>query len=190
VVSASRRAFLRAAGVTSLGGSAAFLAACGGGKSGTGTTAASTTSDASADVDVLNNAIDLENTAIAIYTAGAKILQGDALRVGKLFLTQEEAHADGLATAVQQLGGTPSQPLPDYASAIGHPKTQADFLKLAVTMENTAVAAYLDAIVKLTDPKLRQTLASIITSEAEHISVLRTRLALPPVPSAFVRGTA
>jgi rubrerythrin len=191
VVSANRRAFLRAAGVTGLGSSAVFLAACGGGgNAGAGTTPTSTTSDANADVDVLNNAIDLENTAIAIYAVGAKILQGDALTVGKLFLTQEEAHANSLSTAVGQLGGTPNQPQTDYSSAIGHPRTQADFLRLAVTIENTAISAYLNAIPKLTDPSLRQTVASILTSEAEHVSVLRTRLGLPAVPAAFVKGTA
>jgi bacterioferritin (cytochrome b1) len=191
VVSATRRAFLRAAGVSGVGGSAVLLTACGGkSKPATGPTLTAAASNPNTDVDVLNAALDLENTAIAIYTAASKRLTGDALRVGKAFLNHEMAHADGITRAIQQVGGTPNQPKNDYSAALGHPKSQADVLRLAEAFENTVVAAYLDAIPKLTEPKLRQTLASILTDEAEHISVLRTALGLSPVPTAFVRGKA
>ena len=182
-----RRAFLRAASVTALGGSAMFVAACGGGGGG-GTSTVSTT--ANADVDLLNSAIDLENTSIAVYAAGAKLLTGDAAGVARLFLTHEMAHADRLGQAVQQLGGTPNQPQPSYAGAIGHPKTQAEMLTLAERIETTAIAAYLDALPKLSTPKLRQTVAAIVTNEAEHMAVLRTTLGLSPAPVPFVRGAA
>jgi bacterioferritin (cytochrome b1) len=182
-----RRAFLRAAGVTALGGSAMFVAACGGGGGGQTSTVATT---AAADVDILNGAIRLENTAIAVYAAGTKLLTGDALAVAKQFFSHEMAHADRLGQAVADLGGTPSQPKPSYASAIGHPKTRAEMLTLAERIETTAIAAYLDAIPKLSDPKLRQTVAAIVTSEAEHVSVLRTSLGLSPAPVPFVRGAA
>jgi bacterioferritin (cytochrome b1) len=187
---ATRRAFLRLAGVTTLGGSAVFVAACGGGgKAATGP-ATTATINANADVDILNGAIDLENTAIAAYAAAAKLLTGQALALGKLFLTHEEAHADGLSKAVEQLGGTPNQPQADYEPIVGNAKTPTAMLKLALMLEKTAVAAYIDAIPKLTDPKLRQTMASIVTDEAEHITVLRTTLGLAPVPTAFVKGSA
>jgi hypothetical protein len=44
------------------------------------------------------------------------------------------------------------------------------------------VAAYVDAIPRLTASKLRQTAAAINTDEAEHISVLLAALGEQPVP--------
>jgi hypothetical protein len=45
-----------------------------------------------------------------------------------------------------------------------------------------------DAVPKLSDPKLRQTAAAINTNEAEHISVLLGALGKPPVPDAYATG--
>ena len=118
------------------------------------------------------------------------MLTGADLGMARQHLGQEMAHADAMSKAVQKLGGTPSLPLPSYSKAIGHPKTADDLLRLADTIGTTAISAYLDAIPKLSDPTLRQTVVAIVTNEAEHVSVVRTALNLSPVPSAFVRGAA
>jgi Ferritin-like domain len=52
----------------------------------------------------------------------------------------------------------------------------------------TSLAAYVDAIPKLSNPTLRQTAAAINTNEAEHISVLLGALGKPPVPDAYATG--
>jgi len=192
----SRRAFFRASGITFIGGSAMFLAACGqsessnsgssGGSGGPGTPGAS--KEMSGDVDILNQALDLEHKAIYAYTAGAKILRGDALRAAKLFLRHEQAHAAALQAAIEGMKGKPHLASPSYQ--IGAPKTQTDVLKLADMIENVAVQAYVGAIPQLASPDLRATAASIATNEAEHIAVLRTALGMAPVPSAFVAGAA
>ena len=119
----SRRRFFRASGVATAGGSAAFLAACG---SGSGDTRNETA--AAADIAVLNSAIDLENTAIAAYTAGAPLLKGEVLRLGREFLGQEKEHADALSTAVTQLGGHSSRPKAAYD--FPRVRTQRDVLLL------------------------------------------------------------
>lgn len=186
----SRRAFMRMSGVTVAGGSVVFLGACGSSKRKT-TTGATSTPAAPAkggDVAILNSALDLEHTAIAAYTAGAPLLKGVALADAKYFLSQETAHADGLSSAIKNLGGTPNQPKASYD--FGSPKSATDVLKLANMIEHTAVAAYVDAIPKLSDPNLRATAAAIVTNEAEHITVLLSALGKPPVPSAFVTGKA
>ena len=59
---------------------------------------------------ILNSALDLENTAIAAYTAGAKLLKGDLLTIGRQLLEHEREHAAGLARAIRDLGGTPNLP--------------------------------------------------------------------------------
>jgi rubrerythrin len=191
-MSTSRRDFFRLAGLATAGGSVVFAAACGDDDDGGSATAGIMENGAGGgrDVMILNAALDLENTAIAAYTAGAALLKGAVLETGKLFLAQEQEHAAGLAQAIRDLGGTPNKAKPSAAYAKGFPKlrSQNDVLRFAVDLENTAVAAYVDAIPKLSDPKLRQTAAAINTNEAEHISVLLGALGKPPVPDAYVTG--
>ena len=176
----SRRRFFHSAGVAVGGGSAAFLAACGGSSKSKNETSTA------ADVSILNSAIDLENTAIAAYTAGAPLLKGEVLKLGREFLGQEKDHADTLSTAVSQLGGHPTRPKASYD--FPHVRNQRDVLLLVNMIENTAIAAYLDALPKLSSPDLRATAASIVTTESEHASVLLGALGRPQVPSAFVVG--
>jgi bacterioferritin (cytochrome b1) len=187
----TRRAFMRMSGVTVVGGSAVFIAACGSSDDSTSSTSSAsgtTAMSSDADVAILNSALDLEHTAIAAYTAGAPLLRGIALASAKRFLSQEQEHADGLSQAIKQLGGTPNAARSSYD--FGRPKTQTDVLRLADMIENTAVAAYIDAIPKLQDPNLRATAAAIVTNEAEHIAILRGALGEQPVPAAFVTGKA
>jgi rubrerythrin len=158
----SRRRFLHGSGVATAGGSAAFLAACGGGSEKNKNETAT-----AADIAILNSAIDLENTAIAAYTAGAPLLKGEVLKLGREFLGQEKAAYD-----------------------FPRVRTQRDVLLLANMIEHEAIAAYLDALPKLSSPDLRATAASIVTNEAEHVSVLLGALGRPQVPTAFVAGRA
>ena len=179
----SRRRFFQASGVATAGGSAALLAACGGGSGKSQNKAGTET-----DIAVLNGAIDLENTAIAAYTAGAPLLKGELLKLGREFLGQEKDHADALSTAVTHLGGHPSRPKAAYDFPRVH--TQRDVLLLANVIEHQAIAAYLDALPKLSSPDLRATAAAIVTNEAEHVSVLLGALGRPQAPTAFVTGSA
>jgi len=190
----SRRTLLHRSGLAAAGGSAAFLAACGSSSGSKGASSSSTSTPAiippatgSGDVSVLNAALDLENMAIAAYTAGAPLLNGAVLKLGRQFLAQEKEHAAGLRKAINQAGGTPNQPKTDY----GFPavRSQSDVLRLASMIENTAIGAYIDAIPKLSSGDLRATAASIVTDEAEHLAVLQSALGRDPVPTAFVLGT-
>jgi rubrerythrin len=177
----SRRRFFHAAGVGVAGTSAAFIGACGGGSGKRGNKAS-----AAADVEILNGAIDLENTTIAAYTAGAPLLKGEVLKLGRELLGQEKDHADALSTAVTALGGHPARPKSAYD--FPQARSQRDVLLLANMLENTAIAAYLETLPKLSSPDLRTTAASIVTNEAEHVSVLLGALGRPQAPTAFVAG--
>ena len=184
----SRRRFFRMSGVSLAGGSAVFLAACGDDEDTamTGGTSTAGKSGGEGDVAILNSALDLELMAVAAYTAGAGLLKGDVLAVGKQFLEHEQEHADGLAQAIKDLGGTPNKAKDSYD--FPELKSQKDVLNFAVDLENTAVAAYIDALGKISDPKLRGTAAAIVTNEAEHIAVLLGALGQDQVPDAFVTG--
>jgi rubrerythrin len=188
-IARSRRAFIRLTGATFLGGSAAFIAACGGGKKQDTQTTISTT-QAQGDAAVLNAALELEHTAIAAYETGLKLLKGTALADAREFLAHEREHAAVLTKAVTGLGSVPVKPRPMSAYAAGFPalKSAGDFLNFALDIESTAVAAYLDSLAALNTPPLRSEVASIMTNEAEHMAVISGLLRRPQVPNAFVTG--
>jgi rubrerythrin len=124
--------------------------------------------------------------AVAAYKAGAAHLKGDVLQVGKLILEQEQEHADGLTAAIKDAGGIPNR----AKSAYDFPllRSQPGVLRFAIDLENTAIAAYIDALPKLGKGDLRATASAIISNEAEHISVLLGALGEEQVPGAFVFG--
>jgi len=183
----SRRRFFATSGVSVVGGSAVFLAACGDDtKSPFALTAPDESDDA--DVEILNSALDLELMAVAAYKAGAALLRGEALQIGKLFLEQEQEHADGLSAAIRDASGTPNTPKSTYD--FPELRSQTDVLRFAVDLENTAIAAYIDALPKLGKGDLRATAAAIVANEAEHVAVLLGALGMEQVPDAFVVGKA
>ena len=172
----SRRSFFRASGVVVGGGSAAFVAGCGGGGK----------KEPAADVAILNSAIDLENMAIAAYTAGTPLLTGEVRTLARQFLGHEKEHANDLSQTVLDAGGRPNKPKPRYEfQKFAGPQ---DVLRFLAMIENVAIAAYIDALPKLSSADLRATAASIVTDEAEHLSVALGALGEPQVPSAFVVG--
>ena len=63
-------------------------------------------------------------------------------------------------------------------------------LRFAIGLEEVAIAAYVDAVPRLSSPDLRATVSQIATNEAEHLSVLRQALGREPAPQAFVTGDA
>lgn len=194
-----RRQLLTAAGMGLAGSAAGVLAACGsaGGGSGprghgslTGVTTVPQPrgTGSSADVAILNSSLDLENMAIASYQAAAPALRGEARSAGRRLLEQEREHADALGDAIRQLGGTPNPPRASYD--IPPLRTQAIALRLATELENTAIAAYIDSLPRLSSPDLRGTAAAILTDEAEHLSVVLGALGRPQLTGAFVTGAA
>lgn len=141
------------------------------------------------DAGVLSAAIQLEQTAVAVYGAAAasSALDAGTLGVVKLFRSQEQEHADALIAALRQLGGKPPAP-PRAPPGAVEGKSAQQILTFAIALEEMAVAAYFDAQQKLKDPKLLQTSASIMANEGQHLVVLRTAADKPPVPNAFETG--
>lgn len=184
----SRRRFFQRSGViVGAGGTAAFLAGCGDSTTTPNVVTGPDESD-EADVEILNAALDLELMAVAGYKVGAGRLRGRALEFGKKFLDHEQEHVDALSAAIEDAGGTPNRAKSSYD--FPDLRTQTDVLRFAVDLEKTAIAAYIDALPKLSQRELRATAAGIITTEAEHLAVLLDALGRDPAPDAFVTGTA
>jgi rubrerythrin len=189
----ARRRLLQAAGAALTGAACAALTACGSSGQATGPGAVGTTTElepqgtaGSRDVSILNSSLDLENMAIAAYQAAAPLLQGSARAAVARLLEQEREHADALAQAIRQLGGAPNEPKARYD--FPRLRGQGGALRFAVGLENTAIAAYIDSLPRLSSPDLRGTAAAIVTDEAEHLAVLLGEQGRPQAPQAFVTG--
>lgn len=87
---------------------------------------------------------------------------------------------------IKKAGGKPVEPLESYD--LGQPRNEAELLLLLHSIEGGVVAAYLQAIPRLSQGKVRADVASILANEAQHVSVLRAKLRLSPIPSALVTG--
>jgi rubrerythrin len=183
-----RRELLRLAGLTSLAGPALLLAACG--DDDDDESRETDTGGGEADVGVLNAVLDVEHLAIAAYAAGDRLLAGDARAAAGVVGGQEQEHADRLLQVIRDLGGTPHgrRPAREYAPMFAGLRSREDVLRYAVDLERTAVAAYVDALPKLSSEELRGTVAGILTNEAEHVSVLLGLLGEDQAPDAFPGG--
>jgi hypothetical protein len=138
------------------------------------------------DVDLLNSLLHLEHVAIAAYTAGTPLLEPATHKAGMLFLNDELSHAGALAGLIKAAGGKPIKPAPSYA--LGHPRSSREVLALLHEVENAQLTAYLDAVTRLEPGSVKQSVASILANDAQHVAVVRAALGQPAVPSAFVTG--
>lgn len=138
---------------------------------------------ASDDEQVLAFALTLEQLESAFYKAALARggLSGQAQTLAKTFGAHENEHVTAIGQLLTQLGAKPAAP----------PKTkfgitdQASFLKLAVTLEDTGVAAYNGAAPLLKTVDLVAALGSIVNVEARHSAALRTVAGQDPAPQAF-----
>ncbi len=180
----SRRRLLGTAGAGLAGVGAVLLAGCG--SKSLHARLKRTPTVARTDVEVLNHLLEVEQVAIAAYTAGAPLLPPPAARAAKRFLEQETEHAFGLAGLVKAAGGTPRDPLPSYD--LGHPRTGDDVLRLLHETEGAQLAAYVDAIPRLRPGAVRAQAAGYFANDAQHVAILRSLLGQTPSPAAFVTG--
>jgi rubrerythrin len=185
-----RRHFLLALG----GGSTALVAACGDDQGSTDSSGgfgveADTTAGRSRDVSLLTEALHLEETAVAAYTGGGRLVRGAAATLVATIRGHEEEHLRFLEQAIRDSGGRPMR-LGEAATAELPDLTTADeFLEFAVEAEGEAVGTYTALLPQLSQPRLRGRVAAILTSEAQHAAALRLELGTQPVPDALVTGT-
>jgi hypothetical protein len=161
--------------------------------------AQSTATSSNNDVAILNYALTLEHLEANFYTTGlARFSAGD---IGRAAFAQvlgsgtvngvytnlgrirdhEVAHVQALQDTIRSLGGTPVA-----ACTYNFPYNNPDeFLRVALTLEETGVMAYDGAIAQLTAAALKAAGASIATVEARHAAYLNLLNANIPFPNAF-----
>ncbi len=163
------------------------------------------------DVAVLNELLAIEYRAVAAYTALVPALPQPAnapkqttpgpppppnpnqpliLRVplaiaaARQFLGHEVSHAGELQGIITQAGGTPIKPKASYA--LPRHAAKLEIIHFLHGIEHELVGVYLNAVTRLPAGKVRGAVAAILANEAQHISVLRTVLREPPLPSALL----
>lgn len=178
--SSTRGRLLRSSGA-GLAASAVLLSGCGGKSSRPGAPRIG-----GADAARLNGLLDLKHRTIGAYTAGIPLLAGGTLSAAQRFLGQELSHADELSGLVKRTGAVADRPSDSYD--FGHPRSAVAVLRLLHAAETAQLAAYIAVIPRLVPGASRAAAASILADDAQHVAVLRSALALDPVPSAFVTG--
>jgi rubrerythrin len=136
-----------------------------------------------ADIEAVNFALALENLEAAFYASALKTakLSGEVKTLATEFGKHETVHAETLKQLVEQLGGKPEA----AAGAKFNLRSQADFLKTAVTLEDIGVSAYNGVIPQFTTPDIVQAAGTIVQTEARHAAALRFQAGEDPAPDAF-----
>lgn len=138
------------------------------------------------DSEILAFALSLEQVESAFYKAALARagLTGDAQSLATTFGAHEDEHVKALSGLLTQLGVKPA----------AAPKTkfgltdQASFLKLAVTLEDTGVAAYNGAAPLVKTADVVAALGAIVNVEGRHSAALRMAAGQDPAPQAFDKG--
>jgi rubrerythrin len=134
------------------------------------------------DVAILNFALTLEYLEADFYKQAGKLsLKGQYKSLAKDFGANEQEHVDALKATIGQLGGKPVAK-PTFAFGL---KSQADFVKLAITLEDTGVSAYNGAAPMIKSKDVLAAAGSIVQVEARHAAALRFLDGMDPTRGAF-----
>ncbi len=138
--------------------------------------------DDAGDVGILNFALTLEYLEADFYTQASKLgLKGEYKALAKDFGANEQAHVDALIATIRKLGGKPVKS-PQFAFGM---KSQQDFEKLAVTLEDTGVSAYNGAAPMIESGEVLAAAGGIVQVEARHAAALRFLAGMDPTKGPF-----
>ncbi len=145
--------------------------------------------EASNDLQVLNYALVLEqleaffyaqaqsNFSQAMFTAAG--YNSTTYNYFNVIASNEQIHAAALRAVITARGGTP-YPNCTYSFPV---VTVADYIRVAMILENTGVMAYDGAVNGLADTALQQVAATIATVEARHAAFLNLLAGASPFPT-------
>lgn len=143
--------------------------------------------DTTMDIQAGQTAASIENLAVAVYTKAAglsfmKTIPAPAGPTVTVFVTQtimqHTQHAAAFNAAVKTLGGAAQTgiDMPVYNGVVVPelPKltTPLDVVNFAAVLENVAAETYAAETAAVSDHNLRNTFASIMGVEAQHVAVL------------------
>ncbi len=134
------------------------------------------------DVDILNFALTLEYLEADFYRQAGKLsLTRQYKSLARDFGAHEQEHVDALTATIEQLGGKPVMS-PAFTFGV---KSQQDFVKLAIALEDTGVSAYNGAAPMIESKDVLAAAGSIVQVEARHAAALRFLDGMSPTTGAF-----
>ena len=130
------------------------------------------------DLAILNVALGLEHQAIAAYDAGAKskLLNADQLKIAVSFQNDHKRHRDVLTKFITHYGGTPVAPKASYD--FGTITSATDIVKLAQSLEDGAMGAYLANAGNLVNREILNAAVPILEDEVRHNTVFKQLLGM------------
>jgi hypothetical protein len=144
--------------------------------------------DQTADVQMLQTAASIENLAVATYGVALTLpFAGSLPKVVQTFATttkqQHTDHAKAFNAAVTALGGkAQDEPDPALLDVVNQAKPAltgpGPLVDLAIKLEMGAAETYVAFVTTLSDKNARNTTASIMGVEAQHVAVLNAVKAL------------
>jgi hypothetical protein len=144
--------------------------------------------DQSADVQMLQTATSIEILAVATYDAALHLpFAGSLPKVVQTFATttkqQHTDHQAAFAAATTALGGkAQTAPDPVLLDVVNKAKPKLTgpipLVELAITLEMGAAETYVAFVTTMSDKNARNTTASIMGVEAQHVAVLNAVKAL------------
>ncbi len=164
-------------------------AAVAGGAVAAGPLAARALADIKDDLGLLEYLLSLEYVQSGLYRDALKqtSLSDGVARLAAELRDQEVEHVDALRATIEDAGGRAPERLPlDFGEALA---SESAFLKLANTLEDTAVSAYNGAAPRVESREFLAIFASIAQVEARHAALVRLERNKPPAPLAFDKAS-
>jgi rubrerythrin len=141
------------------------------------------------DTDVLNFALTLELLQARFYEEGLQRVEGlrsEYRLVAVEIRDHETEHVAVLSRLIGRLGAAPvTEPQFDFGDAFA---SEGRFLEVAQLLEDTGVAAYNGAVLRLSDREVLASAAAIAGVEARHAAVVRILGGKPMSPGALDRS--
>ncbi|HEX8120565.1 MAG TPA: ferritin-like domain-containing protein [Solirubrobacteraceae bacterium] len=164
-------------------------AAVAGGALAAGPLAARALADIKDDISLMEYLLTLEYAQSVLYRDAIKqiALSEDTKRLAGELRDEEVEHVDALRSTIEDAGGKPPERVPlDFGAALG---SEAAFLKLANTLEDTATSAYNGAAPRLESREFMAVFASLAQIEARHSALVRLLRDKPPAPLPFDKAS-
>jgi rubrerythrin len=141
------------------------------------------------DLELMQYLLSLEYVQSGLYRDALKevSLSADVRRLAEELRDEEVEHVDALRATIEEADGELPERLPlEFGPALA---SETTFLKLANTLEDTAVSAYNGAAPRLESREFLAVFASIAQVEARHSALIRLAREKPPAPLAFDKAS-
>ena len=171
---------------------ALLLSSCGGGGESTetvDTAALEREAEREADVEILNQILSRQRSAIAAFDRTIAAMRGRPRALAVRLRTQEEEHTVGILEALRALEG--SEIVEPEEIEPWNLRDEADRLTFLYEIESATIEDELGATSRLDSASARSLLASTVANQAQHLVLLRRALGAKPaewVPAPFEDG--